>query len=72
MKWRALFDSLEAATDRGQEAANLIERVVLVSTMHMSTEAIIGVGTVRRLSAVRWAVAGRIVWPGSSASPERP
>lgn len=33
-----------------------------VSTTHTITGAIIGVGTVRKLSAVRWGVAGRIVW----------
>ena len=35
---------------------------VPVSTTHTITGAIIGVGSVRRLSAVRWGVAGRIVW----------
>ncbi len=44
-----------------------------VSTTHTITGAIIGVGTVRKLSAVRWGVAGRIVWawvltvPGAAA-----
>jgi len=33
-----------------------------VSTTHTITGAIIGVGTTRRLSAVRWGVATRIVW----------
>jgi inorganic phosphate transporter, PiT family len=33
-----------------------------VSTTHTITGAIIGVGAVRRLSAVRWGVAQRIVW----------
>jgi len=33
-----------------------------VSTTHTITGAIIGVGSTRRLSAVRWGVAGRIVW----------
>ncbi len=33
-----------------------------VSTTHTITGAIIGVGSIRRLSAVRWGVAGRIVW----------
>src|SRR5207237_6740450 len=32
------------------------------STTHTITGAIIGVGSIRRLSAVRWGVAGRIVW----------
>jgi len=46
---------------------------VPVSTTHTITGAIIGVGTVRKLSAVRWGVAGRIVWawvltvPGAAA-----
>ena len=33
-----------------------------VSTTHTITGAIIGVGATRRLSAVRWGVAGRIIW----------
>ena len=33
-----------------------------VSTTHTITGAIVGVGTTRRLSAVRWGVASRIVW----------
>jgi PiT family inorganic phosphate transporter len=33
-----------------------------VSTTHTITGAIVGVGAVRRLTAVRWGVAGRIVW----------
>jgi PiT family inorganic phosphate transporter len=33
-----------------------------VSTTHVITGAIAGVGTARRLSAVRWGVAGKIVW----------
>src|SRR6195256_4106060 len=35
---------------------------VPVSTTHAITGAIVGVGATRRLSAVRWGVAGRIVW----------
>jgi PiT family inorganic phosphate transporter len=35
---------------------------VPVSTTHAITGAIVGVGTTRRMSAVRWGVAGRIVW----------
>ncbi len=44
-----------------------------VSTTHTITGAIVGVGTTQRLSAVRWGVAGRVVWawiltiPGSFA-----
>ncbi|HWI13180.1 MAG TPA: inorganic phosphate transporter, partial [Burkholderiales bacterium] len=33
-----------------------------VSTTHTITGAIVGVGSVRKLSAVRWGVAGGIVW----------
>src|SRR6516225_9215581 len=33
-----------------------------VSTTHTITGAIVGVGAVHRLSAVRWGIAGRIVW----------
>src|SRR5438874_7614626 len=35
---------------------------VPVSTTHAITGSIVGVGSVRRLSAVRWGVAGQIVW----------
>ena len=35
---------------------------VPVSTTHTITGAIVGVGSTRKLSAVRWGVAGRIVW----------
>ena len=44
-----------------------------VSTTHTITGAIVGVGSVRKVSAVRWGVAGRIVWawvltgPGAAA-----
>jgi inorganic phosphate transporter, PiT family len=33
-----------------------------VSTTHTITSAIVGVGSARRASAVRWGLAGRIVW----------
>ena len=33
-----------------------------VSTTHTITGAIVGVGATNRLSAVRWGIAGRIVW----------
>lgn len=33
-----------------------------VSTTHTITGAIVGIGSLRRLSAVRWGVAGQIVW----------
>ncbi len=35
---------------------------VPVSTTHTITGAIVGVGSTRRLSAVRWGIAGQIVW----------
>jgi inorganic phosphate transporter, PiT family len=35
---------------------------VPVSTTHTITGAIVGVGSTRRMSAVRWGIAGRIVW----------
>jgi PiT family inorganic phosphate transporter len=44
-----------------------------VSTTHTITGAIVGVGSLKRLSAVRWGVAGRVVWawvltiPGTAA-----
>jgi PiT family inorganic phosphate transporter len=46
-------------------AITLIFSTVLgipVSTTHTITGAIMGVGSLRRLSAVRWGVVGRIVW----------
>jgi len=33
-----------------------------VSTTHTITGAIVGVGSTRRLSAVRWGIAGQVVW----------
>ncbi|MDB5453126.1 MAG: pit, partial [Caulobacteraceae bacterium] len=35
---------------------------VPVSTTHTITGSIVGVGAARRVSAVRWNIAGRIVW----------
>ena len=35
---------------------------VPVSTTHTITGAIVGVGSTQRMSAVRWGVAGNIVW----------
>jgi PiT family inorganic phosphate transporter len=40
----------------------LAEQGIPVSTTHTITGAIVGVGSMRRLTAVRWSVAGRIVW----------
>ena len=47
-----LFGTLFLATGLG----------VPVSTTHTITGAIVGVGSVQKLSAVRWGVAGSIVW----------
>ena len=33
-----------------------------ISTTHTITGAIVGVGSVQKMSAVRWGVAGNIVW----------
>jgi PiT family inorganic phosphate transporter len=33
-----------------------------VSTTHTITGSIVGVGATTRMTAVRWAIAGRIVW----------
>lgn len=47
-------------------------RGIPISTTHTITGAIVGVGSLKRLSAVRWGVAGRVVWawiltiPGSA------
>ena len=47
--------------------------LMITSTTHVITGAIVGVGATTKLSAVRWGVAGRIVWawvltiPASSA-----
>jgi PiT family inorganic phosphate transporter len=52
------------AAETGAAVAILIATVlgVGISTTHTITGAIVGVGATRRLSAVRWGVAGRIVW----------
>jgi PiT family inorganic phosphate transporter len=49
----------------GGAAATLVLTIfggVPVSTTHTITGAIVGVGSLKRLSAVRWGVAGRVVW----------
>jgi hypothetical protein len=51
--------------DRGYRAGTLFLATGLgipVSATHTITGAIIGVGSVKKLSAVRWGVAERIVW----------
>jgi inorganic phosphate transporter, PiT family len=52
------------AAETGAAFALLIATLtgVPVSTTHAITGSIVGVGSTRRLSAVRWGVAGRIVW----------
>jgi PiT family inorganic phosphate transporter len=53
-------------------ASTTIFRGIPVSTTHTITGAIVGVGSLKRFSAVRWGVAGRVVWawiltiPGSA------
>ena len=51
-----------AETGGGVTILALAELGIPVSTTHTITGAIIGVGATRRLSAVKWGVAGRIVW----------
>jgi PiT family inorganic phosphate transporter len=52
------------AAETGAAIALLVatQAGVPVSTTHAITGAIVGVGATRRLSAVRWGVAGQIVW----------
>jgi len=52
------------AAETGAAIALLIatQTGVPVSTTHAITGSIVGVGSTRRLSAVRWGVAGQIVW----------
>ena len=49
---KAVAPSASAATALG----------IPVSTTHTITGAIVGVGSVRRAAAVRWGLAGNIVW----------
>ena len=39
-----------------------IKETAIIRNCDTTTGAIIGVGSIRRLSAVRWGIAGRIVW----------
>jgi inorganic phosphate transporter, PiT family len=52
------------ATETGAAVATAVATAlgVGISTTHTITGAIVGVGATRRLSAVRWGVAGKIVW----------
>jgi PiT family inorganic phosphate transporter len=43
-------------------AATTFIRGIPISTTHTITGAIVGVGALRRIKAVRWVVAGRVVW----------
>jgi PiT family inorganic phosphate transporter len=53
-------------------ASTTFLRGIPISTTHTITGAIVGVGSLKRFSAVRWGVAGRVVWawiltiPGSA------
>jgi PiT family inorganic phosphate transporter len=52
------------AAETGAATALLVATLtgVPLSTTHAITGAIVGVGATRRVSAVRWGVAGQIVW----------
>jgi inorganic phosphate transporter, PiT family len=52
------------AAETGAAAAIFIATIlgVGISTTHTITGAIVGVGATRRVSAVRWGIAGQIVW----------
>ena len=52
------------AAETGAAAAVFLATVlgIPVSTTHAITGSIVGVGATRRLSAVRWGVAGQIIW----------
>jgi PiT family inorganic phosphate transporter len=66
-------DGFCAETGAAATLALTIFGGVPVSTTHTITGAIVGVGSLKRLSAVRWGVAGRVVWawlltiPGTAA-----
>jgi inorganic phosphate transporter, PiT family len=65
-------DGFCAETGAGAALALASWGGIPVSTTHTITGAIVGVGSLKRLSAVRWGVAGRVVWawvltiPGSA------
>jgi PiT family inorganic phosphate transporter len=66
-------DGFCAETGAAATLAMTVFGGIPVSTTHTITGSIIGVGALRRLSAVRWGVAGRVVWawiltiPGAAA-----
>ena len=76
--WRGPYPRLKPIGGFCAESAGAITLFMVtflgipVSTTHTITGAIVGVGTTNRLSAVRWGIAGRIVWswiltiPGSA------
>ncbi len=55
-------DGFCAETGAAATLAMTVFGGVPVSTTHTITGAIVGVGSMKRLSAVRWGVAGRVVW----------
>jgi inorganic phosphate transporter, PiT family len=55
-------DGFCAETGAAATLALTIFGGIPVSTTHTITGAIVGVGSLKRLSAVRWGVAGRVVW----------
>ena len=56
------FGGFSAETGGGVTILAMSHWGIPVSTTHTITGAIVGVGSVRRLSAVRWGVAARVVW----------
>ena len=66
-----LFDFINGFHDAANSIATVVSTRVLIGTAvagipvrttHTITGAIVGVGATTRLSAVRWGIAGRIVW----------
>src|SRR5262249_46273920 len=55
-------DGFCAETGAAATLALTIFGGIPVSTTHTIAGAIVGVGSLKRLSAVRWGVAGRVVW----------
>ena len=67
------FDQFQCASGNLLEARALLQKLlddyhdstalgIPVSTTHTIAGAIVGVGSIRRRRAVRWGVAGQIVW----------
>jgi PiT family inorganic phosphate transporter len=50
------------AETAGDHAVHRVGLGIPVSTTHTITGAIVGVGSAQKMSAVRWGVAGNIVW----------